>query len=115
MSKESNDKIGKNTLRILDSNDPLDSDIIDLAPVIYQYLEDDTLKRYEYLKDSLNKENIDFVENSKLVRGLDYYNDLTFEFAYKATVLGGGGRYDKLAESLKLGNSAGVGLSLIHI
>ena len=111
LSKESNDKIGKNTLRILDSNDPLDSEIIDLAPVIYQYLEDDTLKRYEYLKDSLNKENIDFVENSKLVRGLDYYNDLTFEFAYKATVLGGGGRYDKLAESLNLGNSAGVGVA----
>ena len=69
------------------------------------------MKRYEYLKDSLNKENIDFVENSKLVRGLDYYNDLTFEFAYKATVLGGGGRYDKLADSLKLGNSAGVGVA----
>ena len=95
----------------MDSNDPFDSEIIDLAPVIYQYLDEDTLDRYENLKHNLNNENIDFVENSKLVRGLDYYNDLTFEFVYKATVLGGGGRYDKLAESLKLGNSAGVGVA----
>ncbi len=111
LSKESNEKIGKNTLRILDSNDPFDSEIIDLAPVIYQYLDEDTLDRYENLKQNLKNENIGYVENSKLVRGLDYYNDITFEFVYKATVLGGGGRYDKLAESLKLGNSAGVGVA----
>ena len=111
LSKESNEKIGKNTLRILDSNDPFDSEIIDLAPVIYQFLDEDTLNRYENLKHNLKNENIEYVENSKLVRGLDYYNDLTFEFVYKATVLGGGGRYDKLAESLKLGNSAGVGVA----
>ena len=95
----------------MDSNDPFDSEIIDLAPVIYQYLDEDTLDRYENLKQNLKYENIGYVENSKLVRGLDYYNDLTFEFVYKTTVLGGGGRYDKLAESLKLGTSAGVGVA----
>ena len=61
-------------------------------------------------KNFLN-ENIEYVENSKLVRGLDYYSHLTFEVVCKATVVGGGGRYDKLAESLKLGNSAGVGVA----
>ena len=111
LSKESVDKIGKNTLRILDSNDPFDKQIIDLAPVIYDYLSDETLAQYETFKKELNKEGIDFVENPKLVRGLDYYNDLTFEFVANGTVVGGGGRYDSLSEILGLGKLSGVGVA----
>jgi len=111
LSKESVDKIGKNTLRILDSNDPFDKQIIDLAPVIYDYLSDETLAQYETLKKELKKEGIDFVENPKLVRGLDYYNDLTFEFVANGTVVGGGGRYDSLSEILGLGKLSGVGVA----
>ena len=111
LSKESVDKIGKNTLRILDSNDPFDKQIIDLAPVIYDYLSDETLDQYETFKKELKKEGIDFVENPKLVRGLDYYNDLTFEFVANGTVVGGGGRYDSLSEILGLGKLSGVGVA----
>ena len=111
LSKESVDKIGKNTLRILDSNDPFDKQIIDLAPVIYDYLSDETLAQYETFKKELTKEGIDFVENPKLVRGLDYYNDLTFEFVANGTVVGGGGRYDSLSEILGLGKLSGVGVA----
>ena len=111
LSKESVDKIGKNTLRILDSNDPFDKQIIDLAPVIYDFLNDDTLAQYETFKKELTKEGIDFVENPKLVRGLDYYNDLTFEFVANGTVVGGGGRYDSLSEILGLGKLSGVGVA----
>ena len=111
LSKESVDKIGKNTLRILDSNDPFDKQIIDLAPVIYDYLSDETLAQYETFKKELNKEGIDFVENPKLVRGLDYYNDLTFEFVANGTVVGGGGRYDSLSEILGLGKLSGIGVA----
>ena len=111
LSKESVDKIGKNTLRILDSNDPFDKQIIDLAPVIYDFLNDDTLTQYETFKKELTKEGIDFVENPKLVRGLDYYNDLTFEFVANGTVVGGGGRYDSLSEILGLGKLSGVGVA----
>ena len=111
LSKESVDKIGKNTLRILDSNDPFDKQIIDLAPVIYDYLSDETLAQYETFKKELKKEGIDFVENPKLVRGLDYYNDLTFEFVANGTVVGGGGRYDSLSEILGLGKLSGVGVA----
>ena len=111
LSKESVDKIGKNTLRILDSNDPFDRQIIDLAPLIYDFLSDETLAQYETFKKELTKEGIDFVENPKLVRGLDYYNDLTFEFVANGTVVGGGGRYDSLSEILGLGKLSGVGVA----
>ena len=111
LSKESVDKIGKNTLRILDSNDPFDKQIIDLAPLIYDFLSDETLAQYETFKKELTKEGIDFVENPKLVRGLDYYNDLTFEFVANGTVVGGGGRYDSLSEILGLGKLSGVGVA----
>ena len=111
LSKESVDKIGKNTLRILDSNDPFDKQIIDLAPLIYDFLSDETLAQYETFKKDLMNEGIDFTENPKLVRGLDYYNDLTFEFVANGTVVGGGGRYDSLSEILGLGKLSGVGVA----
>ena len=111
LSKESVDKIGKNTLRILDSNDPFDNQIIDLAPVIYDFLSNETLSLYETLKKELKTNGIDFVENPKLVRGLDYYNDLTFEFVANGTVVGGGGRYDSLSEILGLGKLSGIGVA----
>ena len=111
LSKESVDKIGKNTLRILDSNDPFDNQISDLAPVIYDFLSNETLDQYETFKKELMNEGIDFTENPKLVRGLDYYNDLTFEFIANGTVVGGGGRYDGLSEILGLGKISGVGVA----
>ena len=111
LSKESVDKIGKNTLRILDSNDPFDNQIIDLAPVIYDFLSNETLSLYETFKRQLKTNSIDFVENPKLVRGLDYYNDLTFEFVANGTVVGGGGRYDSLSEILGLGKLSGIGVA----
>ena len=111
LSKESVDKIGKNTLRILDSNDPFDNQIIDLAPVIYDFLSNETLYQYETFKKQLTNEGINFTENPKLVRGLDYYNDLTFEFIANGTVVGGGGRYDGLSEILGLGKLSGVGVA----
>ena len=111
LSKESVDKIGKNTLRILDSNDPFDNQIIDLAPVIYDFLSNESLSLYETFKKQLKTNSIDFVENPKLVRGLDYYNDLTFEFVANGTVVGGGGRYDSLSEILGLGKLSGIGVA----
>ena len=64
------------------------------------------------MKSLLNKNKIAYRENTKLVRGLDYYNDLTFEFITKdGLVLGGGGRYDRLSEILGLGTFNGVGVA----
>ena len=95
MSKESVEKIESNTLRILDSNVQEDLQIIDLAPLITNYLEDETIKKYEDIKNMLNNINIPYSEDHKLVRGLEYYNHLTFEFVSDGVVIGGGGRYNK--------------------
>ena len=111
LSKESAEKIELNTLRILDSNVQEDLQILDLAPLITNYLEDETIQKYEDTKNMLNNINIPYSEDHKLVRGLDYYNDLTFEFVADGVVIGGGGRYDKLSQILNIGQSQGVGVA----
>ena len=64
------------------------------------------------MKTLLKDSSISFIENPKLVRGLDYYNDLTFEFiSNNGVVIGGGGRYDQLSQILNIGNFEGVGVA----
>lgn len=112
LSDESREKLDLNTLRILDSNNSLDSNVIKHAPVISNFINDISSQKYESLKSLLNNSNIKFKENTRLVRGLDYYNDLTFEFINNdGVVLGGGGRYDRLAEILNIGTFNGVGVA----
>ncbi len=74
LSKESVEKIESNTLRILDSNVQEDLQIIDLAPLITNYLEDETLQKYEDIKNMLNNINIPYSEDHKLVRGSQILN-----------------------------------------
>ena len=112
LSDESREKLELNTLRILDSNNSLDSKVIKNAPVISNFINDISSQKYESIKSLLINNNINFKENTKLVRGLDYYNDLTFEFINDdGVVLGGGGRYDRLAEILNIGSFNGVGVA----
>ena len=66
------------------------------------YLNDDSTNNYLQIKKELDSLGIQYVEDSNLVRGLDYYNDLTFEFKVDGLAVGGGGRYDKLSQILKL-------------
>jgi len=111
LSKDSQDKLENNTLRVLDSNNPEDKDVINKAPSILGYLNDDSAKNYLQIKKELDSLGVQYKEDSNLVRGLDYYNDLTFEFKVNGLAVGGGGRYDKLSQILKLGNSEGVGVA----
>ena len=112
LSVESRDKLELNTLRILDSNNPNDQTIINNAPEISSYINKDSLEKYDLLKSIMKENNLQYKENTKLVRGLDYYNDLTFEFIDdEGVVLGGGGRYDKLSEILNIGKFNGVGVA----
>ena len=111
LSEDSRDKLENNTLRVLDSNNPEDREVINKAPSILGYLNDDSTNNYLQLKKELDSLGIQYVEDSNLVRGLDYYNDLTFEFKVNGLAIGGGGRYDKLSQILKLGNSEGVGVA----
>ena len=111
LSEDSRDKLENNTLRVLDSNNPEDREVINKAPSILGYLNDASTSNYLQIKKELDSLGIQYVEDSNLVRGLDYYNDLTFEFKVNGLAVGGGGRYDKLSQILKLGNSEGVGVA----
>ena len=112
LSKESLEKIENNTLRILDSNNSEDKEIIDNAPTINEYINNDSKEDFESLLRLLDNSQINYEIDNSLVRGLDYYNDLTFEFhTEESVVVGGGGRYDNLAKILSIGDFNGVGVA----
>ena len=112
LSEDSIDKLENNTLRILDSNIPKDFEVISKAPNISDYINKESKNKFDTLLDILSSSNIKYQIDNSLVRGLDYYNDLTFEFiTSENVVVGGGGRYDNLAEILSLGKFNGVGVA----
>ena len=112
LSNESLEKIEKNTLRILDSNNSEDREIISNAPTINEYINTHSKENFESLLRLLDNSQINYEIDYSLVRGLDYYNDLTFEFhTEESVVVGGGGRYDNLAKILSIGDFNGVGVA----
>ena len=112
LSNESLEKIENNTLRILDSNNPEDRKIISNAPTINKYINTHSKENFESLLRLLDNSQINYEIDYSLVRGLDYYNDLTFEFhTEESVVVGGGGRYDNLAKILSIGDFNGVGVA----
>ena len=112
LSNESLEKIENNTLRILDSNNSEDREIISNAPTINQYINTHSKENFESLLRLLDNSQINYEIDYSLVRGLDYYNDLTFEFhTEESVVVGGGGRYDNLAKILSIGDFNGVGVA----
>ncbi|RPH15429.1 MAG: histidine--tRNA ligase [Acidimicrobiaceae bacterium TMED210] len=112
LSKESLEKIENNTLRILDSNNSDDSEIINNAPTINEHINNASKASFDNLLNLLKIFQINYEIDYSLVRGLDYYNDLTFEFhTEENVVVGGGGRYDNLAKILSIGEFNGVGVA----
>ena len=112
LSNESLEKIENNTLRILDSNNSEDREIISNAPTINEYINTHSKENFESLLRLLDNSQIIYEIDYSLVRGLDYYNDLTFEFhTEESVVVGGGGRYDNLAKILSIGDFNGVGVA----
>ena len=112
LSNESLEKIENNTLRILDSNNSEDREIISNAPTINEYINTHSKENFESLLTLLDNSQINYEIDYSLVRGLDYYNDLTFEFhTEESLVVGGGGRYDNLAKILSIGDFNGVGVA----
>ena len=112
LSNESLEKIENNTLRILDSNNSEDRKIISNAPTINEYINTHSKENFESLLRLLDNSQIIYEIDYSLVRGLDYYNDLTFEFhTEESVVVGGGGRYDNLAKILSIGDFNGVGVA----
>lgn len=106
LSQDSKERLHKNPLRVLDSKDRKDKEIVKDAPSILDYLDDESQKHFETVKTMLEDLSIPYVIDTNMVRGLDYYNDTIFEiittnpkFGANATICAGG-RYDGLVEEV---------------
>lgn len=104
LSEDSQERLEKNPLRILDSKDPRDQAHVAGAPLIDQFLSGEAQDFFGQVTAGLDAANVQWKRNASLVRGLDYYRHTAFEFVTdrlgaQGTVLGGG-RYDGLMESL---------------
>ncbi len=111
LSEESQERLEKNPLRILDSKDPRDKAFVADAPMIDAFLSDDALAFFDAVTNGLDAAGVSWTRAPSLVRGLDYYRHTAFEFipdegsaaagalGAQSTILGGG-RYDGLMESL---------------
>ncbi len=104
LSPDSQTRLEVNPLRILDSKDPRDRDIVTHAPSILHFLSEEARAHFEELKRLLNLLRIPYQVNPLLVRGLDYYNKTVFEVVAgelgAQNSIGGGGRYDGLLPDL---------------
>lgn len=101
LSEDSKRRLNENPLRILDSKDANDIKIISNVPYLAEYYSNKDKEYFNGILELLTKINIPYKINNHLVRGLDYYTGVVFEFVAKQgfTVLGGG-RYDNLIEQI---------------
>jgi histidyl-tRNA synthetase len=113
LSEDSQDRLERNPLRILDSKERQDRPIADAAPDIDAYLSSEAKEFFAQVTEGLDACGVAWTRNSRLVRGLDYYRHTAFEFVTdrlgaQGTVLAGG-RYDGLMESLGGPHTPAVG------
>ncbi|NGX49106.1 MAG: Histidine--tRNA ligase [Candidatus Anoxychlamydiales bacterium] len=115
LSEDSKARFDKNPMRILDSKDERDKKILKDVPSILDFLSDGAKKHFENLLNLLDKLDIKYEVDSKLVRGLDYYDNTVFEVVSDKlgaqNSLGGGGRYNSLLKSLGGPDLPGIGFA----
>ncbi len=109
-------RLVKNPLRILDCKNPDCKKHADVAPKTTDYLCDSCLGKYNTLKLALDEMGIEYIEDPKIVRGLDYYTGTVFEFIAEGigaqSTVCGGGRYDGLVQSLGGPALSGIGFGM---
>ena len=119
LSKDSQERLYKNPLRVLDSKDEGDKKIVAEAPSILDYLDEESQAYFDEVQALLNKLGIDFEIDTNMVRGLDYYNHTIFEIMSDSPVFGGGyttvcagGRYNGLINQLGGPEEGGIGFGM---
>lgn len=119
LSDDSKARLHKNPLRVLDGKDKNDQKIVENAPEILDFLTEDAQKHFTSVKEELDTLGVDYVVDSSMVRGLDYYNHTIFEIMIADSPLGkgdvticAGGRYNGLVEELGGPEVSGVGFGL---
>lgn len=116
LDNDSKRRLSTNPLRILDSKSASTQECLQDAPVLYDFLSDDSKARFTLLQELLRKHGIVYTVKPTLVRGLDYYNDTVFEWS--TNLLGAksevcaGGRYDNLVQHLGGASCAGFGFAI---
>ena len=116
LDEDSLKRLEKNPLRILDSKNQDLENLIKEAPKIDKSISKESQEKFSLIKTFLEDLEIDYKENPLLVRGLDYYNDLVFE--WKSNSIGsqdticGGGRYDSLSKIIGGRETNAIGLSI---
>jgi histidyl-tRNA synthetase len=116
LSADSQRRLERNPLRLLDSKAPEDQPFLDTAPSFEQYLCDPCREHFEAVKSYLQRIAVPYVVNPRIVRGLDYYTRTVFEFVSDAlgaqSTVCAGGRYDDLVKSLGGPSVPAVGFAL---
>ncbi|NHM15162.1 histidine--tRNA ligase [Eggerthellaceae bacterium zg-887] len=117
MCEECNRRAELNPLRAFDCKNEQCAAVMEQAPKITDHLCDDCREHYETVKSYLDAANVTYVEDPTLVRGLDYYTRTVFEVQVtegmgSQNAIGGGGRYDKLAEEVGGRPTPGFGFAL---
>ena len=106
-----------NPLRVLDAKEPSWQAVIERAPQLTEHLGDEARRHFERVQAGLDRLGIEYELTPRLVRGFDYYTSTTFEFASTAldaaqNAIGGGGRYDQLAEEMGGPPTPGIGFGV---
>ena len=118
LSPDSQARLEKNPLRVLDSKDPRDQVFVEDAPSILDFLSDDSSQHWQTVQELLTALDITFEVDSTMVRGLDYYNDTIFEIMTVddslkgAATIAGGGRYSGLVAEFGGPETPGVGFGI---
>lgn len=116
LDEDSQRRLDSNPLRILDSKDPNTQQLLEEAPRLSEYWDDESREHFEQLRALLDEAGIRYTLNERLVRGLDYYNRTVFEWVTTALGAQGtvcaGGRYDGLVEQLGGKPTPAVGFAM---
>ena len=117
MCDDCKERFEKNILRILDCKVPSDIEIVKEAPKINEFLSEKAKNNFQNITKALKEMDIPFEIDTNLVRGLDYYTGVVFEYQYSSSknknygALGGGGHYGKLIKEIGGPDLEGVGLA----
>jgi histidyl-tRNA synthetase len=119
MCEDNQRRAETNPLRVLDSKEAADQEIIDALPKIADFLDDASTAHFAAVRAALDACGVAYTVNPRLVRGLDYYTRTTFEFTVPdgsglgtQNALLGGGRYDGLSEMLGGPKAPGIGFAI---
>lgn len=116
LSKDSQRRLEENPLRVLDSKEKEDKLAVENAPSILDYLDEESQTHFDSVREMLDTVGIEYIIDTNMVRGLDYYNHTIFEFITEIDkselTICAGGRYDGLVEYFDGPETAGFGFGL---